>query len=261
MSDYAIKILTARCGEVDSLLAAAVAAEDQAAEQLAALERQVEKAKADALAARTAVLDLKAEKEDLQGDIARLQETRPVPDAPELPPVPERRDPRTRDPLSVTPRGESESARRYTQKRTAAKHWIHDEPVDLDGVSPLEWERADLAYDLLAEAEGSRLRQQDWVVEMTRLLECNPGTAASIVSRSVAILQTVRRILFTGEVVDKSPIWTTYEAAPAPLLAAAGLGTAEDNFAGKTSTPPTTRQMRGHGGEESSGFETNRRRH
>jgi hypothetical protein len=134
--------------------------------------------------------------------------------------------------------------------------------VDLNKVTPTWWERAELAYEALLE-HGGPLPQKKWGETLTELLDCKPQTGASILSRCIGILQTTKRVLWTGEHEGGSAVWVTEEHASAELRAAAGLGTAEENFAGRTSRWPRPSDPELPGGrvvEDSSAFGQGKKR-
>lgn len=286
MSDYSIRLLKARALEVRELAAAKTAEEDQLSEREAALKVELASVITAHEETRRAREALREELTDLHHDIARLEEARPV-EAPEPGPIPEKRDVRTRtplrgldraiaerhevegrsghysrDPLSVRPQQHpARNSGAAVGSKRPRKYANPEVAVDLDKVSPTLWERAELAYEILQEA-GGPLTQMEWGRQLTELLDCKPQTGSSIMTRCVAVLQTVKRVLWTGEHEGGSALWVTEEHASAELRAAAGLGTAEENYGGRTTrwpTPSTSPPAGGRITQESSAYGTNRR--
>jgi hypothetical protein len=108
-----------------------------------------------------------------------------------------------------------------TKKLTRKR--LTDGPSDklnYNDLSPTQLFRADLLYDLLL-SEGA-MSQHAITVAMSGedMLNCGHGTAASIVSDSLSILQHQRRVMWTGQKVDAgsgradSAVWKARRDTP-----------------------------------------------
>lgn len=137
-------------------------------------------------------------------------------------------------------------------------------------------ERPDLRWDQLSDTERERteavmmllddhteMSQFDLAKALCEVMEGDVelGTAQSIVSQCIAILQVNNLVIYTGclGATDSgrksSPIWKlAYKASPAEL-AAAGLTISDDNYAGTTTRWPVRSEMQQFIRIESSAYE------
>lgn len=115
--------------------------------------------------------------------------------------------------------------------------------IDVDSMSPTTLERADLVFEALAERDGCAF-QADLADDVQALMDCERGTAQSIVSKALFALVGQRRALYAGSEKrhpgDRNPAarWKTFEAATPQERCSAGLGCDEDDFAGQTTRWP-----------------------
>lgn len=117
-----------------------------------------------------------------------------------------------KDPMKVLPKsGMRKRAGHGAGAKRTPLYEATDLGIDLAKLSPTDTARAQVIFEYI-EAEGT-MSQADLAVAIGEWFECEPGTAASLVSRGLKVLLAQGRIVYTNEKAvtpsgrRDSPIW------------------------------------------------------